>query len=151
MTNYNQPPILKKISFIFTGIVIILLLLIVYYFFGQATITLVPNIKAVSTTFEISVKPEADVTDGSVMPGDIVTKTELITRLFPVAKITEELPGLGQGEIIITNKNSSSQTLVATTRFLTQTKMSWKTPLNTPQQAAPILSQHSDIKGKYYI
>lgn len=119
MVNYNRPPVLKKISFIFTGIVIILLLLIVYYFFGRVTITVTPNIKAVTTTFEISVKTEVDATDGSMMPGDIFTNSQSTSQLFSVAEMTEEIPGRAKGKISIINNNSSDQILVETTRFLT--------------------------------
>lgn len=118
MPEYTKPPVLKKISIVFIILVSLVLLLIAYFFIGSANIIIIPSIKPVSATFDILVKENAEAED-STIEGSVFSKEIDQQSTFDVSDFSREEEGIAKGEIRIVNNNSSAQTLVATTRFIT--------------------------------
>lgn len=118
MPEYTRPPILKQLSIAFVILVIIVLLSIAYFFVGKAEITITPAVKPVSTTFTVTVAEDTQPNE-ETLPGIIFSEDISEEKTFPVSDFNQEEIGQATGQITIVNDNSSSQTLVAETRFLT--------------------------------
>jgi hypothetical protein len=119
MEYYSKPPILKRLSVIFTIFVLLVILLIGYFFTGEAEITIYPTIKSVSTDFDIIGAENTTSLDSNQIVVDIFSEQINSSQTYTLSETNEERFGRATGEINIINNNSSDQTLVERTRFLT--------------------------------
>ncbi len=108
----------KRIAAVFLGLTLVLLGLMIYLSFSKATITIIPTKEKVSLDFSVNVEKEPasrDTVSGALFSVKIQGEIKEPATGVYVAENAK-----ATGEAIIYNNTSNSQTLVKTTRLLTQ-------------------------------
>ena len=108
----------KKWLFIFMSISVAVLLLIIYSALGSAQIIIKPQTQQLDFQIKASASSKNSSVDSSFgsIPGEYFVLEETDTKTVP-ASGQKEVVQKAKGTIIVYNKQSATQTLVATTRF----------------------------------
>ena len=141
MDYYSKPPILKRLSVIFTIFVLLIIFLIGYFFTGQAEIIVYPTIKTVSVTFDLVGTKDTAGLDANQISADLFTQNLSHSQTYQISETNEEQLGRSSGEIKITNNNTKDQTLVTKTRFLTPDNIQFRLTKTV------VIPSHSSLKA----
>ncbi len=120
MFNTEKPPsrVYRRIGYIFIFSTVIMLVVVMYMALSKATIVVEPKVEAVSADLLITVKEK------DLRGGDILGKVEMVTvwreASFPASGAGEESPAKAAVSVTVFNDYTKSQTLIATTRFLSK-------------------------------
>lgn len=113
-TPLNFPPFYRKVAVVFVVLAVALLVLIIYAVMGRASVVVMAKEDSVSGSFIVDVGRG----DG-VVPGRVLETSETLTRSFPVSEGTS-VPAKAVATVRLTSTLGSPQTLVATTRLLSE-------------------------------
>lgn len=109
----------QKAAIVFTVVALLLLLAVLYLSLSSATITVVPNPKVVSTTTSVEISP--DPTAVGQVSGYVIQDTFTKAKTFSIpaegGTAVEEKAG---GTVTLINETDAPQSLVATTRVLSE-------------------------------
>ncbi|MCX6781038.1 MAG: hypothetical protein NT003_02900 [Candidatus Magasanikbacteria bacterium] len=110
----------RRLATAFTGATVFVVAIIVFFTLQSATITLHEQAIPVSASLPIQiVDSSSTATSTNALAGLVVTVTTSTTQIYkPTA--TVDKPGKSHGTITITNNGAAKQSLVATTRFLSE-------------------------------
>jgi len=128
----------KKTSLIIAGsIVLLVALAIVYSILGNAKITISPKKQDLNFQLKVSASISTNIVDPSLnhIPGQRFSDAEEESDIFP-ATGQQNVVQKASGKITIFNKGSSSQRLVATTRFKTSDGLIFRIPQTISVPAA---------------
>ncbi len=120
MFNTEKPPsrVYRRIGFAFISSTVIMLCVVMYMALSKATIIVAPKEETVSADLLVAAKEK------DLRGGDILGKVGMVTvsreASFPSSGAGEESPAKAVGTVTIYNSAGKSQTLVATTRFLSK-------------------------------
>lgn len=111
----------RRIAFSFVVLTALVLIAVIYASLVRAEIRITPIEQVISSSFivDVSARP---LEDGEVR-GRVLGSTVEVSDRFSVKPASEgaaPVEGKSQGKITITNKRSTAQALVATTRFLSE-------------------------------
>lgn len=102
----------------FVGFAAVLLLVVMYMALSRATIIIEPKEEVVNADLLVTVR------ETGLRSGDILGKIDKVTvsreAVFTASSTGQEAPAKAMGDIVIYNESSRSQTLIATTRFLSK-------------------------------
>ena len=104
--------------FSFVVITVILVGIILYFSASKALIKVVPKASAIETDFVIDVISDGGSAEGAMQ--GVLYETEVDGTIEGLATGTEIVEGSAIGQVLLINKRAESQTLVKTTRLLTQ-------------------------------
>lgn len=110
----------KKMILGFVIITVLLVALILYFSASKAIIKITPKVTTVETDFSADVVTDGAGAAGEVLQG-ILYETEVEGALEGEATGTKTVGGGMLGKVILINKRTEPQTLVKTTRLLSQT------------------------------
>lgn len=114
---------------VFAAAAALLVLVIVYFSFSKTIIEVEPASlpQTESLTLQIVSNPTPDQSAETIVPGQIYETTEELTKVFTDLTATSTAPAKATGKVIIYNKQSKTQPLVAGTRLLTDAGMLFRT------------------------
>ncbi|MEK7452147.1 MAG: hypothetical protein AAB664_02320, partial [Patescibacteria group bacterium] len=120
VSNTNVSLVLyRRIALAFIAVVSIVLVIVVYLSTVEATILVTPMQKPF--TSDLIVQTAVNPVNPTDVKGAVVTGTLHKTKTFiPTGTGAKKIEGFAKGNLTITNKTSISQSLVATTRFLSK-------------------------------
>ena len=107
----------RHVAIIFVILAILLVLGVTYLALSKVTITLTPSDEQIAHNFTLTIATSATSTE-LTMPGKILSDTIETSQEFFVEE-GKTVDAQAEGSITIFNNRDQSQTLVATTRFLT--------------------------------
>lgn len=139
----------RRIAVTFVAATFLTLAVVVYLSFSRATIRIVPEARAVSTTFV------ADVVATPVEETDVAGT--VVSNVFEQASEatleggdgTKKVEGKAGGMVTIYNNTDSAQPLVATTRLLTADGVLFRidSGVTAPAQGSVQVMAHADVVG----
>jgi len=103
----------------FVVLTVILVGIILYFSAGKAIIKITPKATKVETDFVVDVVSDGGGADKNIMQG-VLFETEVNGSIEGEATGSQILAGSSIGKVILINKRAEAQTLVKTTRLLTQ-------------------------------
>ncbi len=109
----------KKMIFGFVIVTVILVIFILYFSASRAIIKVTPTTTAVETDFVYDVITDGGSLESGVLPG-VLYETEVEGTGVGQATGSEILQGESIGQVTLINKRDEAQTLVKTTRLITQ-------------------------------
>ena len=112
------PSVFRYIGYGFIGVTLFLLLIVMYMALSRATIIIQPKEEMVNADLLITVK-EKDLQSSDIL-GRIATTTVSREAVFTTSGVGSEMPAVAMGNVTIYNKNTKSQPLIKTTRFLSK-------------------------------
>lgn len=135
----------KHIAVIFVVLALLLVLGVTYLALSKVTITLIPSDEKISHNFKLIINQDlpSPTTTDLVLPGKIFSESIKVDQEFFVEE-GKQVDAQAQGTVIIHNNRSQSQTLIATTRFLTSNNILFRLKDNVSVPA------NSTIQAKVY-
>ncbi len=108
----------QRIAWSFIFLTIFLLAVVVYFSISEAKIIITPKNEVLATDFSVWVGEQEPVEKVEYyLAGKLIDETLIKEKDYQVKEFIER-PAKAAGQVIITNKQKRSQTLVATTRLL---------------------------------
>lgn len=107
----------KRLATLFMGATVCVVAVIGFFTFQRATITITQTPQPVSASFSVEIAETAGVSH--VYAGTVVSVTTSTELIFKPSE-TVDKPGKARGMVTVYNKGSNTQSLVATTRFLSE-------------------------------
>lgn len=118
MLTQKKGGIFKKIGILFASSILVLFFVVMYMALSRATVVIEPKEETISADLIVTVK-SVDLKKGEIL-GKMATTTLSREASFTVSGNDREIPAKAEGEVIIYNKYSKDQQLIATTRFLSE-------------------------------
>jgi len=149
----QRPPAVKlyrRIAFSFIILTVLTIALVAYLSFVKATIKIYSADKAVSSDFVVDIVKVS--TAQNQVEGKLVEKTYEKTAEFLPSSEGTTVPAKAGGEVIIYNKYSKDQPLVATTRLLAPDGKLFRIDdtVTVPAGGEVKVMAHADEEGKEY-
>ncbi|MDZ7798523.1 MAG: hypothetical protein U5L76_02800 [Patescibacteria group bacterium] len=142
----------RKIIYIFIILAILLFAFIIYYSFSRTNIYITPKIKNEEEYFSAVIYENDNKENKSLenyIPGVILEKE--IQNSLKVTDLgePEEIPAQAQGEVTIYNEWNQTQPLAATTRFLSEKGLLFRTKqrVDVPPGSSVKVEIYADKKG----
>jgi hypothetical protein len=132
----------RHVAIIFVILAILLVLGVTYLALSKVTITLIPSDKQVSYNFTLTIAENASSSDLTI-PGKILSDNVKASQEFFVEE-GKTVDAQAEGSLTILNDRDQSQTLVASTRFLTPDNILFRLK---DQVSIPA---HSQVQAKVY-
>ena len=138
----------RRIALAFICVVSIVLVIVIYLSTVEATIKITPVQK--QFTSDLIVHTAVSPVDPTDIKGAVVNGSLTKTKTFaPSGAGAKKVDGVSKGNVVITNKSSSPQALVATTRLLTKEGILFRLDktVNVPANGSLVAAVHADKAG----
>ncbi len=138
----------RRIALAFICVVSVVLVTVIYLSTVEATIKITPVQK--EFTSDLIVHTALNPVDPTDIRGTVVNGSLAKTKTFaPTGAGAKKVEGISKGNVVITNKSSSPQALIATTRLLTKDGILFRLDktVNVPAAGSVIVAVHADKAG----
>ena len=141
----------KKIAVTFIVLTAILAIIVVYFSLSKAEIAIVPSKMLETKEFSIKIPISNSTSTSALLTAQTATQELELVESFEVENFRTE-NGRANGKITITNKNTSPQVLIATTRFLNPDGMLFrlKNQVVVPANSEVLAEIQADELGPKY-
>ena len=136
----------QRIAVVFIAAAVVLIVGVAYLVLAKAVITLAPADEPINKSFALTVaeNPVSNTSTNPVIGGKIYLEKVTGEAKYPVSDDGQVVEEQAEGEVIIYNKRSGAQTLVATTRLLAKENVLFRL------QDKVVVPANGSIKAKIY-
>lgn len=138
----------RRLAMTFLSATVVVVGIIAFFTFQKATISVKQDPIPVAASFSAEISESPTVTSTLGFQGIVVAVTTSTEALFQPSK-TIDKPGKSHGTVTVFNKGTSPQSLVATTRFLSESGVLFRAvnAVSVPAQGTALVEVAADKPG----
>lgn len=144
--HHRKVNVYKRLATLFIGATVCVVAVIGFFTFQRATVTITQTPAPITASFSVEV---AELGNGAtIFAGTVVTVTTSTEQIFKPSA-TVDKPGKARGTVTVYNKGSAAQSLVATTRFLSESGVLFRAAkaVTVPAQGSATAEIVADAAG----